>query len=140
MQYFFELFFTFKCFIFVKPSIHKGNLLLIRMSFENKINQLRKERGLSREELGKVIGTSAAIIGRYERGDMKPSIEIATKIAQALEVSLDYLAGNSTELIKDKKILERLENIAKMPDDKKTELFNVIDAYIRDFRTKQAYL
>jgi transcriptional regulator with XRE-family HTH domain len=71
---------------------------------------------------------------------MKPSIEIATKIAQALEVSLDYLVGNSTELIKDKKILERLEVIAKMPSDKKTELFNVIDAYIRDFRTKQAYI
>lgn len=110
------------------------------MQFGDKISQLRKEKGLSREELGKAVGTSAAIIGRYERNDMKPSIEIATKIAQALEVSLDYLVGNSTELIKDKKILERLEVIAKMPSDKKTELFNVIDAYIRDFRTKQAYI
>ncbi|WP_367281463.1 helix-turn-helix domain-containing protein [Porifericola rhodea] len=28
----------------------------------------RKEKGLSREELGQSIGTSGAIIGRYERG------------------------------------------------------------------------
>jgi transcriptional regulator with XRE-family HTH domain len=110
------------------------------MQFGDKISQLRKEKGFSREELGKIIGTSAAIIGRYERNDMKPSIEIATNIAKALEVSLDYLVGNSTELIKDKKILERLESISKMPENKKSELLNVIDAYIRDFRTKQAYL
>ena len=109
------------------------------MHFGDKIGQLRKEKGLSREELGKIVGTSAAIIGRYERGDMKPSIEIATKIAKALEVSLDYLVGNSTEIVKDKKVLKRLESIATMPDEKKTELFNVIDAYLRDYKAKQAY-
>ncbi len=109
------------------------------MHFGDKISQLRKERDLSREDLGKTIGTSAAIIGRYERGDMKPSIEIATKIAKALEVSLDYLVGNSTEIVKDKKVIKRLESIAKMPDEKKAELFNVIDAYLRDYKAKQAY-
>ena len=140
MQHFSKLFFTFSCLIFAKSSIYKEKLLLIRMQFGDKISQLRKEKGLSREELGKIIGTSAAIIGRYERNDMKPSIDIATKIARALEVSLDYLVGNSAELVKDKKILDRLESISKMPDDKKTELFNVIDAYIRDFRAKQAYI
>lgn len=109
------------------------------MDFGNKITQIRKEKGLSREDLGKQVGTSGAIIGRYERGDMAPSIEIATKIAKALNVSLDFLVGNSTLIIKDNKILERLENIAKMPQNEKTQLFNVIDAYIRDFKTRQAY-
>ncbi|MEQ6118062.1 hypothetical protein [Reichenbachiella sp. MALMAid0571] len=41
--------------------------------------------------------------------------------------------------IKDKSMLERLESIAKMPVNKKDELFNVIDAYLRDFKTSQAY-
>ena len=99
----------------------------------------RKQKELSREELGKIIGTSGAIIGRYERNDMKPSIEIAAKIAQALDISLDYLVGNASLEIKDKSMIERLESIAKMPVNKKDELFNVIDAYLRDFKTSQAY-
>ncbi len=33
------------------------------------------------------------MIGKYERGDAVPSIEAAKKIADAIQVSLDYLAG-----------------------------------------------
>ena len=106
------------------------------MDFGNKMIQVRKDKGLSREQLGKIIGTSGAIVGRYERGDMKPSIEIAAKIAIALEVSLDYLVGNASSSLKDKKIIERLENIDNMPDEEKTQLFNVVDALIRDFKIR----
>ncbi len=48
--------------------------------------QARKEKKISREELAEKIGTSGPIIGRYERNDMMPSVEIATKISEALEV------------------------------------------------------
>ena len=41
------------------------------------------------------MGITAITIGRYERGEIKPSIEIAMKIAEALEFSLDYLVGSS---------------------------------------------
>jgi ribosome-binding protein aMBF1 (putative translation factor) len=119
--------------------MNKGISTPIRMDFGNRMMQARKGKGLSREELGQVIGTSGAIIGRYERNDMKPSIEIAAKIALALDVSLDYLVGNASLEIKDKSMIERLESIAKMPGTKKDELFNVIDAYLRDYKTSQAY-
>jgi len=45
----------------------------------------------------------------------------------------------SSLIVKDTKILERVENIAQLPEDKKKELFNVLDAYLRDFKTRQAY-
>ncbi len=51
-----------------------------------------------------------AVIGRYERDEVKPSIEMASQIAEALEVSLDYLVGN-TNFILDKGIVKRIENI-----------------------------
>ena len=89
--------------------------------------------------MAKLIGTSGPIIGRYERGDRMPSIEIATKIADALEVSLDFLFGKSSMTIKDKSMLDRLEDIAALPQPKRAELFNVLDAYIRDFKTSKAY-
>jgi hypothetical protein len=65
---------------------------------------------------------------------MMPSVEIATKVADALEVSLDFLVGNSSMTIKDESMLERLEDIAALPNTKRLEPFNVLDAYIRDLK------
>lgn len=109
------------------------------MDLGSTITRLRKESKLSREDLGKMTGTSGAVIGRYERSEITPSVEIANKIALALDVSLDYLVGNSSVIVKDKKILERMETIASMPDNEQAQIFNVIDALIRDFNAKKAY-
>lgn len=109
------------------------------VKFGDRMMQARKEKGLSREELAEKIGTSGPIVGRYERGDMMPSVEIATNISQALEVSLDFLVGQSSLLVKDATMLERLEDIAKLPTAKQAELFNVMDAYLRDYRTSKSY-
>lgn len=63
---------------------------------------------------------------------------MVTKNADALEVSLDFLAGK-TAILMDKQILNRTEDIEKLPDDKKNYIFNLIDMCLRDFKTKQAY-
>ena len=47
----------------------------------------------------------------YASKDMMPSIEIKSRIAGALEVSLDFLVGNSSILVKDKNILNFIEAI-----------------------------
>lgn len=107
--------------------------------FGNKVAQLRKEKDLSRDELGEKIGTSGAIVGRYERGDMKPSIEIAAKIADALDVSLDFLMGLSSDLVKDKKMVNRLEDIKKLPEKEREKIFEYIDLIIRDVKIKKAH-
>lgn len=103
------------------------------------MSQARKDKDLSRDELGKAIGTSGAIIGRYERGDMKPSIEIAAKIANALDISLDYLVGSSTYVFKDKKMVQRLEDIAKLSDEGKTFVLKMIDMAIQNEKTQKAF-
>ncbi len=109
------------------------------MEIGSTITQLRKEKGLSREELGNNAGTSGAVIGRYERNEITPSVEIANKIAKALDVSLDYLVGNNSVIVKDKRILQRMESIADMPNIEQQQIFSVIDALIRDYKTKQEY-
>jgi len=108
------------------------------MILGQKINQIRKQKALSQAALGKAIGTSGDVIGRYERGDIKPSIEVVLKIAEVLEVSVDYLVGN-TSLELDKRLLKRIEDLSKMPEEEKLSLFKVIDAYVRDFNAQKAY-
>jgi ribosome-binding protein aMBF1 (putative translation factor) len=54
-----------------------------------------EKKGISQEELAAQLNTKGPEIGRYERDEMKPSIYAATKMAQLLEVSLDWLVGTT---------------------------------------------
>ena len=101
------------------------------MTFGEKIIQLRKNLKWSQEELAKKIGTSAPIVGRYERNEIKPSIEVAVKIANALDVTLDYLVGEGSLKALNKKTLQRLEDIEKLPEDDKQHIFYTLDNLIK---------
>lgn len=65
------------------------------MLFGERLLQVRKRKKMSQDDLAKAIGAHAPVIGRYERNEVKPSIDVATKMAEALQVSLDYLVGFS---------------------------------------------
>ncbi|WP_276505076.1 helix-turn-helix domain-containing protein [Terrimonas pollutisoli] len=43
--------------------------------------------------MAKEVGTSSAIIGRNERNEITPSMDVTAKIADALDVSLDLFGG-----------------------------------------------
>ena len=60
----------------------------IQAVFARRLHDLRRLKGWSQPEVGKLIGTSGAIIGRYERGKMTLSIEVAKKLAEAFGVTL----------------------------------------------------
>jgi transcriptional regulator with XRE-family HTH domain len=108
------------------------------MALADNMMLLRKKKDLSQAELGKLIGTSGDVIGRYERGDISPSIEAVAKIADALEVSVDYLIGK-TKMELDKNTMRRIEDISTLSEENKSFVFNLIDMALRDLKTKKAY-
>jgi len=108
------------------------------MSFGKTVSELRKQHKISQEELAKNIGVHQNVIGRYEREEAKPSIDIATKLADIFKVSLDYLVGK-TELLVDEDISERILTIQKLPDTDKEHILFTIDAMIRDAKARLAY-
>jgi len=58
-----------------------------------RVRDLRKERGLTLEELARVSGVSRAMISKLERGEKNPTLVIAARLAEGLGVSLSRLAG-----------------------------------------------
>ena len=106
-----------------------------------KLFQLRKERGWSQPALGKKIGTSGDIIGRYERGHMTPSVEVARKLARVLGVTLDYLVGEHDlpEALKDPAMLDRWRALEEIAGEDRDRILYLVDGLIRDARTRQAY-
>ncbi|QYS87234.1 helix-turn-helix transcriptional regulator [Flavobacterium oreochromis] len=99
------------------------------MNIGNRIADLRKKKNFSREDLGKLVGTSGAVIGRYEREEITPSVEIANKIALSLGVSLDYLVGN-VELELNDILMEKVKEVNKMSEKDKDYVYTLIDAFI----------
>ena len=96
---------------------------------------------MSQVDLAKVTGISRDAISKYERGDAIPSVEYAKRIADALGVSLDYLVNDDDrEEVLDNDTVKRIREIQKLPGQEKDKIFSVIDALVRDFKTKQAYL
>ena len=108
------------------------------MSFGKRVQQARKSKGFSQEEVAKQLGTKAPVIGRYERDEAKPSIEAAARLASLLEVSLDYLVGNA-DVDVDTTTLNRVLELQKLPEEEKATVFKLVDAFVRDYKAKQAY-
>jgi transcriptional regulator with XRE-family HTH domain len=109
------------------------------MNIGDKITALRKAKDMSQTDLGKAVGVSREIIGRYERNEVLPSVEVAKKIADALEVSLDYLAGEGSQATVDKQTMKLIHDIEELEPAIKDKLFFLANAVIRDAKTKKAY-
>ena len=109
------------------------------MTFGSRIATIRKEKKISQNELGKIAGISGDIVGKYERDEMKPSIETATKLAAALNVSLDYLVGIADMQVFDKGLLNRIEELAALPVQDRQGILFALDGLLRDAKSRKAY-
>ncbi len=109
--------------------------------FAKRIQELRKERGWSQPELGKKIGTSGKIVGRYELGYTIPSVEVARKFALAFGVTLDSLVNEHDvpDSLNDQAMITRLKNLEELPLEDKERIINFLDVMIRDVKTRETY-
>lgn len=97
------------------------------MVIGNRIKKLRKELGLTQDELAAKIKIHGRQLGRYELGRSVPAINTIKKIANFCEVSIDYLIyGQDKKIAKRTKIndpeildiLRRMDNLKKPQRDK----------------------
>jgi len=82
----------------------------------NRISLFRRERGLSRKELADLVSVNPQTIGYLERGDYRPTVELALKLAQAFGVSVETLFA-----------LEPFPSLAEQLDPTKTAKENKHD-------------
>jgi transcriptional regulator with XRE-family HTH domain len=63
-------------------------------TFGERLKRIREKQGLSQQELSQKAGVAYETIYRVERGmHQEPRVSVAAKLARALGVSLDVLAG-----------------------------------------------
>ncbi|TGY53596.1 helix-turn-helix domain-containing protein [Ligilactobacillus murinus] len=63
--------------------------------FNIRLKELRHEKGLTQDELGKILNVSGKTIGTWERDSRQPNIETINELADFFGVTTDYLIGRT---------------------------------------------
>ncbi|PSL19943.1 helix-turn-helix domain-containing protein [Chitinophaga ginsengisoli] len=107
-------------------------------SFGKKLREAREAKSFSQAELARQIESHHSIIGKYERDEVKPTIDVVKKLAEVLDTTVGYLLGESEdrELLKDPSMLRRLNDIARFPEQDKVCILYALDAMINNVKLK----
>lgn len=107
-------------------------------TFGQKLKVGRDAQGFSQAELARKITSHHSIIGKYERDEMTPSIDVAKNIANHLQTTVVYLLGetDNTNLFKDPAMLTRLSELEKMDSENKSHIITVVDSFIKAIKFK----
>ena len=76
------------------------------MNFNEKLIKLRKERGLSQEELGAAVGVSRQTISKWESETAYPEMEKAFELCQFFSCSMDRLFRENMNMENYEKVEE----------------------------------
>lgn len=97
-----------------------------------RIKEARKLAKLTQEKLAEKINISTVYLGEIERGNKMPSIPVFIAIAEALNVSCDYLLRDSADtgaVFVNNEVTEKLNSLS--PKQRKAVL-EIINAYIKN--------
>lgn len=101
--------------------------------FGTNLKTLRKQSGITQQEIANIINTSRSCISNYESGNRQPDNETIKLIADYFDVSVDYLFGRSEvkTLIKSNSLLKDAQKFLN-----RVNSFNTLDisnssAYIK---------
>lgn len=104
-----------------------------------RIKELRNLKGLSQKELAKILGCNQTAVGKYERGQLEPNINLLNILANYFGCSIDYLvgreddfgnvvvSGQTSDLTQKEKRL--LQAFGKLPEQEQNKLIYDAEFY-----------
>lgn len=69
----------------------------MKTTLGERIAMLRKQQGMTQEELGTAVGLSAQAVSKWERDESCPDIMLLPKLARLLDVTVDALLTGEQE-------------------------------------------
>ena len=100
--------------------------------FGNRLQALRKERGLSQTELGERIGLSKRMIIYYEKHSTRiPKLELVQKFATVLNCSIDNFLDHDLKVStppQKQKLWKKLKKVENFPEDQQKAVISIIDS------------
>ena len=66
-----------------------------KLTIYNRLAALRADRGLSRQALAEAVGVNVQTIGYLERGDYRPSLELAFRLSDFFGLPIELIFSTS---------------------------------------------
>ena len=101
------------------------------MGLENLGKRIREERlkkGLTQEQLAEKVDISLNFMSLIENGK-NMSVQTLINLANALDVSIDYLLNDSQKFCEDRIVDQISQNLQLLNDDEKIYFLNMIKQY-----------
>lgn len=111
-------------------------------AFGKRLSAARVAKNLTKQKLGELVAVHHSQIGRYEKGEANPAAEVLKKMANALDVTTDFLMNGSTsdlaaENIQDKTLINQFNRITELSSENKNVVSKLIDAFLFQQEMKQ---
>lgn len=101
--------------------------------FSRRLAALRKDRGLTQQQLAEGLGVKLSLIAYYERRARNPSLEVAGKFAAFFDVPIATLVDEKHQHARTKRgppseLELRLERLRRLPRTKQEMILAMLDA------------
>lgn len=103
------------------------------MDFAKNLRLLRKQAGLTQEQMAEKLHISETQYGNYEQGKSTPPLDKFVEIAMALNLPLDYFVKERSRIFKNHTAAVFFDELIEMDDEKLDMLFELLHK-LRDFK------
>lgn len=100
------------------------------MAFAERLAELRREKGLTQQQLAGRVGLHQTQIHRYESGSSEPSMDALRRLALAFGVSTDALVFEEGERGPDEELRLQFEAVSRFGPEEKRVAKAVLDSLI----------
>jgi len=111
------------------------------VSLGEKLKALRKERGWSQDQFAFEAKIDGRQVSRYENDRVMPSVDVIIKMAQAYDVSIDYLliddAARRPLQAVASKLAEKVAAVGALSEEDERSLLHMLDAIEAKNRLKE---
>ncbi len=112
------------------------------MTIGQRIKRLRQDRSWSQAQLGQKLSVHQKQVSGYERDVHIPSTELLIRLAEAFDVSLDFLVsgshGDSQRIdVADRELVRHMEAIDKLPESDRETVKAVLESFILKHRFQE---
>lgn len=110
-------------------------------TFGKNIAASGKDKILSKGDLAKMLNTSISVIGRHERNEIKPSIEVTQKTSGFINTTVGFLPWEPEDahLFKNPDMMQRLRESNCLSKNDTDNILYALDGLLQNVKAKKAY-
>ncbi len=110
---------------------------MVLYNLGNRIREERKKAHLTQEQLAEKAACNESYIGQIERGVKNPSLEVLVNIANALNVTVDYLLADNVKVDQLDGLMDEIVSLLKNRDPEDARFIITITRLFLDLLDKK---